>query len=493
MRQLWFAYCSSDDYAVVQREIEQRERGACVLRIDDLTLLERLAMSFAGKVSGTMVLARGLGIETHATLVERMARVEGAGRVVVLVEDIDPARIAPLFYAGAVEVIPLEEVRVCRGAVASQQGERETMPSAPGPSPEDTSDLRMASALLHSSGEQRVTAVHSDRNACTGDASAQVAPMRAEGLEIVEAEDLDEPGPEPPLAARAATQHVEMSKGRRAPVICVASGRGGSGKTTIATAMACFAARSGLRTALLDLDLMFGNAYTMLGVEEPRDIGSILEPSVPGELSEADIVRASMRVAPGLTLWGPLGVPERAELLGKPLELLLGVLRAEADVVIVDTSTTWTDAVAAMVSSCDRCLVVGDGAVGSAESMQRLIAMIGRFGIPRTRMTCVVNRVGQRGCPGDTALRIEMKVALSSKARVADGGSNLSALAEIGRMDEAARAQTPFGQSIRRLTSQLLRELGCPVSEEPGREDAHGETSVRPRLHLPWKNVGEAA
>ena len=471
MRQLWFAYCSSDDYAVVQREIEQRERGACVLRIDDLALLERLAMSFAGKVSGTMVLARGLGIEAHATLVERMARVEGAGRVVVLVEDIDPARIAPLFYAGAVEVIPLEEVRVRRGAVAAQQGERETMPSAPGLSPEDTSD----------------------RDARTGDASAQVAPMRAEGLEIVEAEDLDEPEPEPPLAARAVKQHVETSKGKRAPVVCVASGRGGSGKTTIATAMACFAARSGLRTALLDLDLMFGNAYTMLGVEEPRDIGSILEPSVPGELSEADIVRASMRVAPGLTLWGPLGVPERAELLGKPLELLLGVLRAEADVVIVDTSTTWTDAVAAMVSSCDRCLVVGDGAVGSAESMQRLIAMIGRFGIPRTRMTCVVNRVGQRGCPGDTALRIEMKVALSSKARVADGGSNLSALAEIGRMDEATRAQTPFGQSIRRLTSQLLRELGCPVSEEPGREDAHGETPARPRLHLPWKNVGEAA
>lgn len=260
MRQLWFAYCSSDDYAVVQREIEQRERGACVLRIDDLALLERLAMSFAGKVSGTMVLARGLGIEAHATLVERMARVEGAGRVVVLVEDIDPARIAPLFYAGAVEVIPLEEVRVCRGAVAAQQGERETMPSAPGLSPEDTSDLRMASAPLHSPGVQRVAAARSDRDACTGDASAQVAPMRAEGLEIVEAEDLDEPEPEPPLAARTAKQHVETSKGKRAPVVCVASGRGGSGKTTIATAMACFAARSGLRTALLDLDLMFGNA-----------------------------------------------------------------------------------------------------------------------------------------------------------------------------------------------------------------------------------------
>ena len=54
MRQLWFAYCSSDDYAIVQREIEQRERGACVLRIDDSALLERLATSFAGKVSGAI-------------------------------------------------------------------------------------------------------------------------------------------------------------------------------------------------------------------------------------------------------------------------------------------------------------------------------------------------------------------------------------------------------------------------------------------------------
>lgn len=493
MRQLWFAYCSSDDYAVVQREIEQRERGACVLRIDDLTLLERLATSFAGKVSGTMVLARGLGIEAHAALVERMARAEGAGRVVVLVEDIDPARIAPLFYAGAVEVIPLEAVRTCRRAETAQRGEGETASLAPGLSPEDTGDLGMASASLSRSSGQREAAVRRDCATCTGDASARVAPMRAAGLEIVETEDLDEPEPEPPLAARASSRPAEAGKGKHAPVICVASGRGGSGKTTIATAMACFAARSGLRIALLDLDLMFGNAYMMLGVEEPRDIGTIVEPSASGALSEEDIVRASVRIAPGLTLWGPLGVPERAELLGKPLELLLGVLRAEADVVIVDTSTTWTDAVAAMVSSCDRCLVVGDDAVGSAEAMQRLIAMIGRFGVPRTRMTCVVNRVGQRGCPGDTALRIEMKVALSSKARVADGGSNLSALAEIGRMDEVVRAQTPFGQSIRRLASQLLRELGCPVVEEPTREDVRREASVRPRLHLPWKNVGEAA
>ena len=117
MKPLWFAYCTCEEYPVVQREIELREHGACVLRVDDLELLGRIAGALDAKVAGTMVLARGLGIEAHAALVERIARTDGTGRVVALVEAIDPARIAPLFYAGADEVVPLEEAR-CPGAAA---------------------------------------------------------------------------------------------------------------------------------------------------------------------------------------------------------------------------------------------------------------------------------------------------------------------------------------------------------------------------------------
>ena len=102
----------------------------------------------------------------------------------------------------------------------------------------------------------------------------------------------------------------------------------------------------GLRAAVLDLDLMFGNLYDLLGVDAPRDIAALIEPSAAGALAEPDIVAASMRVAPGVTLWGPVAAPEQAELMARPVELLLDVLRRESDVVFIDTSVFWGDAVA---------------------------------------------------------------------------------------------------------------------------------------------------
>lgn len=76
----------------------------------------------------------------------------------------------------------------------------------------------------------------------------------------------------------------------------------------------------------------------------------LIEPSAAGALAEPDIVAASMRVAPGVTLWGPVAAPEKAELMAPPVELLLDVLRRESDVVFVDTSVFWGDAVAAAVA-----------------------------------------------------------------------------------------------------------------------------------------------
>ncbi len=59
--------------------------------------------------------------------------------------------------------------------------------------------------------------------------------------------------------------------------------------------------------------------------------------------------------------------------MARPVELLLDVLRRESDVVFIDTSVFWGDAVAAAVAASDRCLVVGDAAVSSAASASRVM------------------------------------------------------------------------------------------------------------------------
>ena len=63
----------------------------------------------------------------------------------------------------------------------------------------------------------------------------------------------------------------------------VFSPKGGTGKTVIATNLAaCLAKYEGRRTLLLDLDLQFGDAAIMLGIEPEKTIYDLVV--APGEL-----------------------------------------------------------------------------------------------------------------------------------------------------------------------------------------------------------------
>lgn len=292
------------------------------------------------------------------------------------------------------------------------------------------------------------------------------------------------PAPTPPADA-AAPSH-------RAPVVCAVSGSGGCGKSTIVATMAHAASLLGLRAAVLDLDLMFGNLYDLLGVDTPHDMATLIEPSAAGALAESDIVAASMRVAPGVTLWGPVAAPEQAELMARPVELLLDVLRRESDVVLVDTSVFWGDAVAAAVAASDRCLVVGDPSVSSATSTARVIELTSRVGVPRTRMSAVFNRFGARGADEDVAMRFEIACALSSKIRIADGGQDLAALMAFGRADEAVGQTSAFATSVREATREMLVELGCAVGPWSDMVTDRATRTERPRIRLPWSCEGDS-
>ena len=278
----------------------------------------------------------------------------------------------------------------------------------------------------------------------------------------------------------------------RAPVVTAISGRGGVGKTTLLASMASCAASMGLRSAVLDLDLMFGSLPDAFGIEEPVDLGVIARVA-DGTIADGDIEGSAMRVGPGLTLWGPVAAPEQAELLGKPVEQLIAALRGLADVIFVDTSVYWGDAAAAAVAACDRCLVVGGAGPSACASATRSVALATRLGVPRTKMTSVVNRFGSRGCGEEFALRFEMAVSLRSKARIADGGDEVSEMLSFGRASDLAAGKGAFAASVRAFTMDVLRELGCPVEREPA-PPAPPRGEGRPRIRLPWKQrAGEAA
>lgn len=288
--------------------------------------------------------------------------------------------------------------------------------------------------------------------------------------------------------ARGAVRCAASVEVPRAPMVTVISGRGGCGKTTLVASMAACAARAGLRAAVLDFDLMFGNLHALLGVSPFKGLEGVSAHAEDGLITESDIEGAAMRVGPGLTLWGSCGEAERAELMGTSAEQLVEVLRGAADVIFVDTSVTWGDTVAMAVEECDRCIVVGTAGASTVVSTRRVIELAQRLGVPTTRMTSVFNRVGARGCSEDQALQFEMGVSLRSRARIPDGGEEVAGMLSFGHVDSLVAGSSPFARSIRTFTSEMLRELGCPVNAwllEAGQ--AGSDEGRRSKLRVPWR------
>ena len=81
--------------------------------------------------------------------------------------------------------------------------------------------------------------------------------------------------------------------------------------------------------------------------------------------------------------------------MGPAVELLLGTLRSEADVVLVDTATSWSDAVAAAVAMSDRCLMIGSSAPSTVTSLTRIMELAAQSSA--AWMTSVFNRLGCTG------------------------------------------------------------------------------------------------
>lgn len=543
MKAIWLACCACGDYGLLQQEVEGRDAGAQVLRVGDLDGLVSMARAFPSRRGAAIIAASLFDTKDVRETVARLTAEGRVSRVVVLIEALDPSDIEGLFRAGATEVIAAHSIcgsgHVGEGAVDSDWGvspEPDVFVDREPGAPRATRGPR-----VDDYGKAEAEHVRRPPGPLACDDAGASAPYGedllavdmgyvhgvslADGLDEVEGlvagdgphVDVTAESPLPPLqfeqpAVPAWTQHLgaagetgtlpptssasapladTASTSHRAPVICAISGSGGCGKSTIVATMAHAASLLGLRAAVLDLDLMFGNLYDLLGADAPHDMATLIEPSVAGALAEPDVVAASMRVAPGVTLWGPVAAPERAELMARPVELLLDILRRESDVVLIDTSVFWGDAVAAAVAACDRCLVVGDAAVSSATSAARVIELASRVGVPRTRMSAVFNRFGARGADEDVAMRFEIACALSSKIRIADGGQDLAALMAFGRADEAVGQTSAFATSVREATREMLVELGCAVGPWSDMVADRATRTERPRIRLPWSREGD--
>ncbi len=239
------------------------------------------------------------------------------------------------------------------------------------------------------------------------------------------------------------------------------------GKTSVVAIMALIAASWHMKVALCDLDLSCGNMHSFFGRGNDADLARIADGKA---IASEDILSLGCEVRPGIHLWGPCRKPETAELVYPHAGELLTVLSQNADVVLVDTSTTFTDAVAQASQQCDRFVITVDDRPGSTAAQARLASLAVRLGVARTRIVRLANRCGPRGKGEPNINRAEVGLETARPLRVLDGGIEVCDCLAEGRAEELLDLGSKFVESASTAFAILCNELGCLPQEEAAQQ-----------------------
>jgi pilus assembly protein CpaE len=199
-------------------------------------------------------------------------------------------------------------------------------------------------------------------------------------------------------AAAAAGARAE-APGKQAPprglVVTVFSTKGGVGKSVIACNVGVSLAKSGLRTVLVDLDLMFGDAAIMLDLTPER---TIYDASQSFDRLDAEMLCGYLtKHASGLeTLLSPVRPEDAEAVTASRAGTMLDMLALVADVVIVDTAAAFDDVVLAAIDRSDEVLAVATMDVASIKNTRVSLQKLGQLGYGDGLATLVLNRADSK-------------------------------------------------------------------------------------------------
>jgi len=142
---------------------------------------------------------------------------------------------------------------------------------------------------------------------------------------------------------------------QRPVVVCVTSGKGGTGKSVLTSNLAVHLAASGLKVIAVDADMGLANLHLLLGMQPRRTVMEVIETGATiDEIAEPGPL--GVRLAGGGS-----GRPEMADLHPSRLRRLVSAMDAvgdRADVVLVDTGAGIGRATTSFLYAFEEILVV---------------------------------------------------------------------------------------------------------------------------------------
>jgi pilus assembly protein CpaE len=262
----------------------------------------------------------------------------------------------------------------------------------------------------------------------------------------------------------------QAAAGRKGRIVTVFSPKGGTGKTvTTVNLAASLAKQHGKRALLLDLDLQFGDAAIMLGLEPEKTIHDLVV--APGELDSEKLAGYTTRHACGLEILPAPLRPEDAELVTEAkLARLLEVARESFDLIVVDTSPFFHGPMLATLDRTDELLLLCALDVPTLKNVRLSLQTLDLLSFPPERIRLVLRRtsakVGMN--PKEVEGALERKVAFEVPS---DGAVALAV--NRGNPMVLADPKAEFSRAIASMAKSLLPSA-APKQQQRKRSFAFG-------------------
>ncbi|MGD2019201.1 MAG: AAA family ATPase [Planctomycetota bacterium] len=274
--------------------------------------------------------------------------------------------------------------------------------AAPGRDGEWSGEDRMTTLLRqHAAGDSAAepagtpAAADPGQGRLNGGGAAQEAPVASSTATPAAARTRTVPAAAPePVVARPAEseQRVRLVDGIRsattARVVCIASGKGGTGKSVLASNLALLRARRGERVLLIDFDAGLANAHLLLGLAPPHDVGHVME----GKVSARE---ALVEGPHGLKLLsGGVGRQSLIDPTRRELDRLFKALRPledEFDLIVIDHGAGLSYSTVAHLAATSTLVLVTNHEVTALSDGYALYKRA-KLVNPEVRVGLVVNR-----------------------------------------------------------------------------------------------------
>lgn len=255
------------------------------------------------------------------------------------------------------------------------------------------------------------------------------------------------------VEARMEPTAVEAAIGA---LFCVVGGTGGCGATTVLTHLAALLATTGnLKVCVVDLDLQSGEVAFYLGINPRVTVETLIE---AGDRIDEQFIRSAITESGhGFSvIAAPDKVTPLDEVDVQELVTMLGLLRQQFDIVLLDLPSDWTNWGLSVASAASAIVLVTDLSVAGLRQSRRRMDLFASVGIDRGKVALLANRVARGLFKTIDLAAAETAVGQPFAATLADEGDAIREAQNEGRLLGQLHRHSRFEDDLQKVADQLI-------------------------------------